>query len=89
MAKYYVSTSILGETEGRALILKSRRNILPYWAKMNQISVLLYRAKQFKRRFFCRLRKTRSKLMSVICHRYIFFDTFLDRQTNLKSMFSP
>ena len=48
--------------------------------------------------FVMMLRNTRSKLMSVIYHalavmtihpKYLFFDTFLNQQTNLKSMFSP
>jgi hypothetical protein len=49
-----------------------------------------------KRKFFCMLRNTRSKLMRIIYHlrlwlnsKFLFFDTFLNRQTNLKSMFSP
>jgi hypothetical protein len=51
-----------------------------------------------KRRFFCMLRNTRSKLMPIIFiiyhlrlwlnSKFLFFDTFLNRQTNLKSMFS-
>jgi hypothetical protein len=44
------------------------------------------------------LRNTRSKLMTVMCiiyrlrsclnSKFLFFDTFFNRQTNLKSMFS-
>jgi hypothetical protein len=41
------------------------------------------------------LRNTRLKLMHIIYHlrlrlnsKFLFFDTFLNRQTNLKSMFS-
>jgi hypothetical protein len=41
------------------------------------------------------LRNTRSKLMRIIYHlrlglnsKFLIFDTFLNRQTNLKSMFS-
>jgi hypothetical protein len=44
---------------------------------------------------FCMLRNTRPKLMRIIYHlrlwlnsKFLFFDTFLNRQTNLKSMFS-
>jgi hypothetical protein len=50
---------------------------------------------KFKRIFFCMLRNTRSKLMRIIYHlrlwlnsKFLFFDTFLNRRTNLKSMFS-
>jgi hypothetical protein len=42
------------------------------------------------------LRNTRSKLMRIIYRlrlllnsKFLFFDTFLNQQTNLKSMFSP
>jgi hypothetical protein len=48
-----------------------------------------------KKRFFGMLRNTRSKLMRIIYHlrlwlnsKFLFFDTFLNRQTNLKSMLS-
>ena len=52
---------------------------------------------KIKRRFFCMLGITRApaKLMRIIYHlrlwlnsKCLFFDTFLNRQTNLKSMFS-
>jgi hypothetical protein len=37
----------IGRDRRSCLILKSRLNILSYWAKMNPIGVLLYRTKQF------------------------------------------
>jgi hypothetical protein len=55
----------------------------------------LHSTTQVVKRFFCMSRNTRSKLMRLIYHlrlwlysKFLFFDTFLNRQTNLKSMFS-
>ena len=65
-----------------------------YVTKMLQLDSL---SQLVKKRFFSMSRNyTRSKLMRTIYHlrlwlnsTFLFFDTFLNRQTNLKSMFSP
>jgi hypothetical protein len=52
-------------------------------------------SKAIKEEIFCMLGNTRSKLMRLVYHlrlrlhsNFLFFETFLNRQTKLKSMFS-
>ena len=56
---------------------------------------MMINLRNVNRRIFCMLRHTRSKLMNILFHFVMtifkllnFSDTFLKRQTNLKSMFS-
>jgi hypothetical protein len=65
----------------------------PNMLKWTVYTVIHWRTNEEK--FFCMLRNTRSKLMRIIYRlrswlnsKFLFFDTFLNRQTNLKSMFS-
>jgi hypothetical protein len=69
-----------------------RTNALLVEALIDKFACLM---EQIKRRFFCMLRNTHSKLMRIIyllklCQnsKFLFFDTFLNRQTNIKSMFN-
>jgi hypothetical protein len=60
-----------------------------------QRHIFYFSLQLLKSRIFCMLRNTRSKLMNILLHlvitiysKFLFLDTFLKRQTNVKNMFS-
>ena len=75
-------------------VLRSNANFTFISQKSFTTNIILT-AVIFKRRIFCILRQTRLKLLSneytfplMTIFNFFYFDTFLKRKTNLKSMFS-